>query len=168
MMTKERVTDVLIVGGGTGGVAAALAALKLGRRVILTEETDWIGGQLTAQAVPPDEHPWIETTGCTGSYRRFRQGVRHYYWRNYPMTEDARQTMLLNPGLGNVSRLCHEPRIALAVLEEMLASYRSGLRLEVLHLLPDSPELELGALDVPQLLPQVAVAHLAARVVETG
>lgn len=29
--------------------------------------------------------------------------------------------MLLNPGQGNVSRLCHEPRVALAVLEEMLA-----------------------------------------------
>ena len=28
--------------------------------VILTEETRWIGGQLTNQAVPPDEHPWIE------------------------------------------------------------------------------------------------------------
>ena len=44
----ERQTDILIAGGGLGGVAAALAALRLGRRVILTEETAWIGGQLTA------------------------------------------------------------------------------------------------------------------------
>jgi NADPH-dependent 2,4-dienoyl-CoA reductase/sulfur reductase-like enzyme len=54
---RERHTDILIVGGGLGGVAAALSALRLGRAVILTEETEWIGGQLTAQAVPPDEHP---------------------------------------------------------------------------------------------------------------
>jgi len=60
---NERQTDILVIGGGTGGVAAALGALRLGKKVILTEETDWIGGQLTAQAVPPDEHPWIETTG---------------------------------------------------------------------------------------------------------
>lgn len=129
---RERTTDILIVGGGTGGVAAALAALRLGRRVIMTEETDWLGGQLTAQAVPPDEHPWIETTGCTNSYREFRQRVRHYYWRNYPLTEQARHDQLLNPGNGNVSRLCHEPRVALAAIEEMLAPYRSSLRLEVL------------------------------------
>ncbi len=49
-MMRERETDVLIIGGGTGSVAAALAALRLGKRVIMTEETDWIGGQLTAQA----------------------------------------------------------------------------------------------------------------------
>ena len=67
--------DILIVGAGLGGVAAALAALRLGKSVILTEETDWIGGQMTAQAVPPDEHPWIETTGCTASYRRLRENI---------------------------------------------------------------------------------------------
>ena len=40
-------------------------ALRNGMRVVLTEETDWIGGQLTSQAVPPDEHPWIESFGRT-------------------------------------------------------------------------------------------------------
>ena len=129
---QEAQTDILIIGGGLGGVAAALAAAQLGRQVILTEETDWIGGQLTAQAVPPDEHPWIETTGCTASYRRLRQGIRHYYWRNYPLTEAARHEMLLNPGQGNVSRLCHEPKVALAVLQEMLAPYCSRRQVRVL------------------------------------
>jgi hypothetical protein len=60
---QERETDILIVGGGLGGVAGALAALRLGKRVILTEVTDWIGGQLTAQAVPPDEYfEWSQMT----------------------------------------------------------------------------------------------------------
>ena len=49
---KERSTDILIVGGGTGAIGAALAALRMGKSVIMSEETDWIGGQLTAQAVP--------------------------------------------------------------------------------------------------------------------
>ncbi len=46
------------------------------RQVILTEETDWVGGQLTQQAVPPDEHPWIESFGATRSYRHLRDGIR--------------------------------------------------------------------------------------------
>jgi succinate dehydrogenase/fumarate reductase flavoprotein subunit len=39
---RELATDVLVVGGGLGGVAAALAVLRLGRRVVLTEETYWL------------------------------------------------------------------------------------------------------------------------------
>ena len=58
--TTSMSATVLIVGGGVGGVAAALAACRAGQRVVLSEETLWIGGQLTSQAVPPDEHPWIE------------------------------------------------------------------------------------------------------------
>ena len=69
---KESDIDVLVVGGGVGGSAAALAVTTLGKRAILTEETDWLGGQLTTQAVPPDEHRWIEHFGCTRSYRQFR------------------------------------------------------------------------------------------------
>ena len=76
---REIATDIAIIGGGVGGCAAALAACRAGRRVVLTEETDWIGGQLTSQAVPPDEHPWIEEFGCTRAYRQFRDGVRARY-----------------------------------------------------------------------------------------
>lgn len=36
-------SDVIIIGGSLGGTAAALAAAKAGLRVILTEETDWLG-----------------------------------------------------------------------------------------------------------------------------
>ncbi len=131
-MTKEQSTDILIVGGGLGGVAAALAALQLGKRVILSEATDWIGGQLTAQAVPPDEHPWIEAMGCTASYRRLRNGIRDYYRQHYPLLAHVRARADLNPGMGWVSQLCHEPRVALAVLEAMLAPFRSSRQLELL------------------------------------
>ena len=96
--------DVLIVGGGTGGVAAALGAAALGKSVILTEETDWIGGQLTSQAVPPDENQWIRenTHGCTRRYFDFRERVRNYYRRNHPLTEAAKNDPKLNPGGGGI------------------------------------------------------------------
>lgn len=118
--------DLIICGAGAGGVAAALAAARSGRRVLLSDPNLWAGGQLTAQAVPPDENPWIETHGGTRSFRTFREGVRAYYRAHFPLTADARADPLLNPGLGYVSRLCHEPRVALAVLEAMLAPFVSS------------------------------------------
>ena len=73
---KEMKTDVLVVGGGLGGIAAALGALRGGCSVVMSEEFDWIGGQLTSQAVPPDEHSWVEQFGITRSYRALRDGIR--------------------------------------------------------------------------------------------
>ncbi len=129
---KELAADLVVVGGGLGGCAAALAAARNGLRVILTEETDWIGGQLTAQAVPPDENPWIETFGGTRSYLNLRQQIRDYYLRHFPLTAEARAKAYLNPGNGWVSRLCHEPRVSLAVLQGLLAPYVSGRKILLL------------------------------------
>lgn len=132
-MTKELHADILIVGGGLGGVAAALGALRSGRTVIMSEEFDWIGGQLTSQAVPPDEHSWVEQFGVTRSYQQLRRGIRQYYRDNYPLTAESRAWGDLNPGAGWVSRLCAEPRVGLAVLEAMLAPWRGGGKLTVLQ-----------------------------------
>jgi len=136
----ELSADVIVVGGGLGGCATALAAARSGLRVIMTEETDWIGGQLTSQAVPPDENPWIESFGGTLSYLQLRQRIRDYYLRNYPLSAPARSKPYLNPGNGFVSRLCCEPRVALAVLNELMSPFMSGARLRVLlrHKLVDA------------------------------
>jgi hypothetical protein len=129
---RELRTDVLVIGGSLGGVAAALAAVRMGHRVILSEETNWIGGQATTQGIPLDEHPWSERYGRTQSYADFREGVRAYYRRHYPLTDAARRDPNLNPGAGWVSKLCFEPRVGLAVLYEMLAPYISAGRLQLL------------------------------------
>lgn len=122
----ELETDVLIVGGGLGGVAAALAVARHGHRVVLTEVTDWLGGQLTQQAVPPDEHPWIEQFGCTRTYRLLRDRIRELYRSYYPLTHAARSDPHLNPGNGRVSGLCHEPRVAVVAIESLLMPLQSG------------------------------------------
>src|SRR5207248_9843844 len=72
--------DVLVAGGSLGGVAAALAACESGRSVVLTEETDWLGGQITSQGLPAlDEPKCIESFGGTRLYYRLRDSIRDYY-----------------------------------------------------------------------------------------
>jgi hypothetical protein len=138
-METEIHCDVAVIGGSVGGFAAALAALRDGMRVVLTEETDWIGGQLTSQAVPPDEHPWIEMFGCTRSYRDYRNAVRDYYRADYPLTNQAREKHDLNPGNGSVSKLTHEFKVSVAVMQAMLAPYEANGQLTILlQHVPDS------------------------------
>ena len=130
--SDELKSDIIIIGGGLGGVAAALAACRNGSSVIMTEPTDWIGGQVSQQAVPPDEHQWIESYGRTASYARYRSLIREYYHRNYPLSGRALEADFLNPGNGAVSRLCHEPAVSVAVLESMLAPAISKGQLKLL------------------------------------
>ncbi|MDR8391868.1 FAD-dependent oxidoreductase [Aliifodinibius sp. S!AR15-10] len=129
---NEFSAEVIIAGGGLGGCAAALASLRNGLSVIMTEETEWIGGQLTQQGVPPDEHQWIESHGATKLYRKLRTEIRNYYRQYYPLVEEARNQQDLNPGNCAVSRIGHEPRVALAVLYQMFAPYLSSGKLTLL------------------------------------
>ncbi|MFC7547881.1 FAD-dependent oxidoreductase [Plantactinospora sp. GCM10030261] len=101
--------DVAVIGGGLGGIAAALAAARAGASVVLTEECSRVGGQVTTQGLAAlDEHPHIESFGCSTSYRAFRDAVR------------ARYGGVANPGAGWVSRLCFEPAVGERVLVDML------------------------------------------------
>lgn len=124
-------TDIFIAGGGIGGCACALAACNEGLQVILTEETDWIGGQWTTQATPPDEHGWIEEFGCTALYRDLRNRVRSYYKTHRKLSDDARHRPFLNPGDGWVSPLCAEPKVFLAVILDMLHPYLTSGQLQI-------------------------------------
>jgi hypothetical protein len=113
--------DVVVAGGGMGGVAAALASAHEGMRVCLTEATKWLGGQMTSQAVAAlDENRWIEDTGATRTYQELRHRIRDAYAPN------ARADQLradFNPGACWVSALCFEPSVAVTVLEKMLAPH---------------------------------------------
>lgn len=124
--------DVVIIGGGLGGVSAALAVLETGKRVLLTDPTRWLGGQLTSQLVPTDEHIHIERTGANASYRRLRDGMRDLHRRHFPLTDSARADPYLNPGDAWVSPVSVDPRVAVAAIDELLAPYRTSGLLTVL------------------------------------
>ncbi|WP_230532296.1 FAD-dependent oxidoreductase [Microvirga roseola] len=61
----DEVFDVVVVGSGAGGMAAALAARKAGLDVIVLEKTDWIGGStaISGGAVWIPKNPHLADVG---------------------------------------------------------------------------------------------------------
>ncbi len=134
---------VVVCGASLGGIQAAISACKDGKKVLLTEESVWIGGQLTTQAVPPDEHRWIEKTGCTQTYRKFRQDVRNYYRNLDNIADEIKTKECFCPGNSWVSRLAHEPKVALEILNSYIKPFiDDGLLTVAYQTVPISATLE--------------------------
>ncbi len=77
-------TDVLVVGGGTGGTAAAIQAARRGANTILVSEFCWLGGMLTSAGVAaPDGNELAAfQTGIWGAFlkelqQRQPEGLDH-------------------------------------------------------------------------------------------
>ncbi|MEH2183363.1 FAD-dependent oxidoreductase [Nostoc sp.] len=101
--------EILVVGGGLSGVATAYEGLLAGRTVCLTEITDWLGGQISAQGTSAlDERP---TQRALKFYSRGYLELRNRIGRKYGK---------LNPGDCWVSESCFLPRDAHAILAQML------------------------------------------------
>ncbi|HEY9678396.1 MAG TPA: FAD-dependent oxidoreductase [Drouetiella sp.] len=126
--------DILIVGGGTGGVAAALAASKVrdDLKICMTEETDWIGGQMTAQGVSAlDENKFVETTGACKSYLDLRRSIRKFYSTERKLSDEGASKKYLDPGNSWVTRLAFEPKVCLDLLQDLLKPAESEGKLAV-------------------------------------
>lgn len=125
--------DIAVIGGSMGGVAAALAACEAGRRVLLAEETGWLGGQMTSQGVSAlDEHRYIEHFGGTASYYDLRSRIRRHYQACYGVLATMPDGAPLNPGNGWVSRLCFEPAVGVQAVQAMLQPHIDAGRLTIL------------------------------------
>lgn len=101
--------DVVIAGGTTAAFAAAVAAAEGGAKTCLIEPTDWIGGQLTASAVPAIDEAWhtIKDKKTGESYKVFEIARdRANMTPNFRAMLDATG----NPGMGWVSNYCFEPK----------------------------------------------------------
>lgn len=124
--------DVVILGGGLGGVAAALRLCAHKRSVIIVEPTAWLGGQATSQGVSAlDEHRYIESFGGTPDYMGWRLRIRHSMATLYGITPPEWSTF--NPGNAWVSNLCFLPKIAANVIDEMLAPHVASGRCHILR-----------------------------------
>lgn len=72
MAAETLAVDVLVVGGGTGGTAAAIQAARRGAKTLLVSEFPWLGGMLTAAGVSaPDGNELLPfQTGLWGAFLR--------------------------------------------------------------------------------------------------
>jgi hypothetical protein len=91
--------DLLVVGAGLAGSAAAYEALLLGKTVCLTEITDWVGGQISSQ-------------GTSAFDEAQRQRALAFYPRGYLELRDRLEGYYgkANPGDCWVSLRCFLPK----------------------------------------------------------
>ncbi|BAZ05306.1 FAD-dependent oxidoreductase [Calothrix sp. NIES-3974] len=84
MPNQTLTADVLVVGGGTGGTAAAISSARHGAKTILVSEYPWLGGMLTSAgvSVPDGNELAAFHTGIWGAYlrelqQRHPEGLNH-------------------------------------------------------------------------------------------
>jgi hypothetical protein len=101
--------EILVIGGGLAGSAAAYEGLLAGKTVCLTEITDWVGGQISAQ-------------GTSALDERTTQRALLFYPRGYLELRRRMEEFYgeLNPGDCWVSQSCFLPYDAHTVLMEQL------------------------------------------------
>lgn len=107
---RKLTTDVLVVGGGTSGVAAGIQSARLGVNTIIAEETDWLGGMLTSAGVSAVDGNHLLASGI---WREFRQRIYDHYG---------------GPGkvaTGWVSNTHFEPHVADRIFKSMAAAEKS-------------------------------------------
>ncbi|MBD1393872.1 FAD-dependent oxidoreductase [Mucilaginibacter glaciei] len=69
-------TDVVVIGGGASGVAAAIQSARSNLKTILIEHGPWLGGSMTSGAFCILEN---NRNLPTGLYAEFRQRINNYY-----------------------------------------------------------------------------------------
>lgn len=91
--------DIVVAGAGTGGWATAVQAARMGSSVLLIEETDWIGGQMSAAGVTSmDEGNIIRQQGiynefyknAVEKYKAVGKSVGTCYFSNYTFAVEPR------------------------------------------------------------------------------
>ncbi|MBD2668892.1 FAD-dependent oxidoreductase [Arthrospira platensis FACHB-439] len=103
-------TDVLVVGGGAGGTAAALQSARGGANTILVSEFSWLGGMLTSAGVAaPDGNELVAfQTGLWGAFLR-----------------ELRQKQPTGLDWGWVSFFNYDPRIGAQIWSDWVKSQKN-------------------------------------------
>jgi len=106
MKSDVKQVDVLVIGGGCGGSAAAWQAARLGASVLVVEPTPWLGGMITSAGVSALDGN--KGAMASGLLRLYRDELEAHYGG-----AEAVRT-------GWVSDTCYEPRIGAGMLTELL------------------------------------------------
>ncbi|MCC6752097.1 MAG: FAD-dependent oxidoreductase [Deltaproteobacteria bacterium] len=111
-----RTFDVVIVGAGTGGTAAAIQAARMGARVALLEESTWVGGQATSAGVSSMDVSSAREADY-GLYKELIDRVRTHY---------AGLGKSISTCYWSGDSQCFEPRVGKDKLLELLRAAPSG------------------------------------------
>jgi len=103
-------TDVLVVGGGTGGTAAGLQASRMGANTIIAEETTWLGGMLSAAGVSATDGNHNLPSGI---WNEFRNAIYKVYGGPQKVAT------------GWISNTHFEPRVADSIFKAMAAAEKA-------------------------------------------
>ena len=102
--TEPEHVDVLVIGGGASGTAAAIQSARLGVQTMLVEETPWLGGMLTSVGVSCIDGNYNLRSGIFGEFAD-SLASRYGGW-------DALKT-------GWVSNINFEPHVGQEILTNM-------------------------------------------------
>lgn len=102
--------DVVVAGGGASGVSAALQSARMGMRVLVIEESTWLGGMLTSAGVSAIDGNFNMPAGIFGEFRN--RLAQHYG-----------SLEALNTGW--VSRVLFEPSVGNQVLNDMVTQEKN-------------------------------------------
>ena len=105
--------DVLVVGGGTAGVSAAIQAARGGSEVLLLEETPWLGGMLTAAGV-----------SCIDGNYNLRGGLFGEFTDSLSMRYGGWEALRT----GWVSNINFEPHVGEEIFENIVLGCGSSLQ----------------------------------------
>ena len=92
-----RTYDVVVVGGGTGGTAAAIEAARDGARVLVVEESPWLGGMLTSAGVSAIDGNYRLRGGLFGE---FTDSLAARYGGYEALKSGWVSNILFNPAVG--------------------------------------------------------------------
>lgn len=109
-------SNILIIGGGASGITAGIQAARMGAKVIIVEETPWLGGMLTAAGVGAIDGNNNLPSGLWGE---FREKIRAHYGG------------AKNVETGWVSNTLFEPHIGDSIWKSMAA--KEAQNLTILH-----------------------------------
>ena len=114
MQEKSVFYDIVVAGGTPAGIMAAVAAGRLGSRVVLTEYHGHIGGMSASGLGKSDVE---NKEAIAGLFREFTQRVLNYYVDKYG--EDSENVMLCKGGY------YYEPSVAEIVFNQMICEVKT-------------------------------------------
>ena len=89
--------DLVVVGGGTGGTAAAIEAARDGASVLIVEESPWLGGMLTSAGVSAIDGNYRLRGGIFGE---FTDSLAARYGGYDALKSGWVSNILFNPAVG--------------------------------------------------------------------